>query len=194
VQVQREWDFANNQGSNGKLPEALERAESFKRIRLKGGTICAAEIIPEEVKWLWLPWLAREEMAILDGLPGQGKGLLTMDLAARITRGWPMPPEPRPNQEDDRVFPKPASVVILTAEDNWKTQMVPRLMAADADLSKVFRPEKEFLAFPKDLHLVEDAVREKKAKLLIIDPVMNFIGDGKTGWWPTRACKAWRGR
>src|SRR5437879_4870775 len=44
-----------------------------------------------QVQWLWEPYLAFGTVAVLDGDPGVGKSLLTLDLAARLTAGRPMP-------------------------------------------------------------------------------------------------------
>ena len=43
------------------------------------------------IHWLWRPYLACGNPALLDGDPGAGKSLLTDDLAARLTRGGRMP-------------------------------------------------------------------------------------------------------
>jgi hypothetical protein len=44
-------------------------------------------LVPEPVTWLWPGWLAAGKLAVLDGDPGQGKSLVTLDLAARLSRG-----------------------------------------------------------------------------------------------------------
>ena len=45
----------------------------------------------EKLDWLWEKRIPRGELTILDGDPGLGKSLITLDLAARITTGRPMP-------------------------------------------------------------------------------------------------------
>ena len=45
----------------------------------------------EEIKWLWKPYLAYGAVSILDGDPGIGKSLITIDIAARLGTGQPMP-------------------------------------------------------------------------------------------------------
>src|SRR5215813_1629799 len=49
---------------------------------------------PRAIDWLWYPWLAIGEFTLIDGDPGVAKSTLTIDLAARVSRGWPMPPDP----------------------------------------------------------------------------------------------------
>ncbi len=53
---------------------------------------CLADVESEDVDWLWENRIARKAMTILDGDPGLGKSTLTLDLAARVSRGWAMPP------------------------------------------------------------------------------------------------------
>src|SRR5438874_3237412 len=50
-----------------------------------------SNVRPETVRWLWEPYLPRGKLALLDGDPGVGKSLLTIDLAARLSRGGPLP-------------------------------------------------------------------------------------------------------
>ena len=66
--------------------------------------------------------------AILDGDPGLGKSALTLDIAARITTGSPMP-DGSPGVD--------GGVVVLNAEDDEADTIVPRLMAMNADLTRV---------------------------------------------------------
>src|SRR5258708_4913261 len=41
------------------------------------------DVRPTALDWFWLRYLARGKLAILDGDPGMGKSLLTLDLIAR---------------------------------------------------------------------------------------------------------------
>ena len=48
--------------------------------------------IPErQLHWLWEKRILRGKLTLLDADPGLGKSLITLDLAARITTGQPMP-------------------------------------------------------------------------------------------------------
>src|SRR5437870_4007575 len=60
------------------------------------------------VQWLWPGRLPLEQLSILDGDPGIGKSLLTIDLAARVTTGRPF--------SDGTGGGAPASVILLNAE------------------------------------------------------------------------------
>ncbi len=176
VQANQLKERIGQEGCNGQLPKVLEEIEKFEPINLNDEHVTASEVEVKNLRYLWHPFLPYNEMTIADGFPGQGKSLKTLDVAARTSNGWAMPPAPR----GEVCVRKPASVVLLTGEDDWGHTVVPRLMAAGADLSKIHKPGKEPISFPHDLPLVESLIRKTKAKLLIIDPIMAFIGDAKT--------------
>jgi hypothetical protein len=48
---------------------------------------------PQPLEWLWHGRLAKGKLAILDGDPGMGKSLLSLDLCARLSTGRPLPEE-----------------------------------------------------------------------------------------------------
>ena len=53
--------------------------------------VCAKDVEPEDVQWLWEGWLPFGKMVVVDGAPGVGKTALIIDLIARASRGDPMP-------------------------------------------------------------------------------------------------------
>jgi hypothetical protein len=133
----------------------------------------------EPVSWLWRGWLPAGTLSMLDGDPGLGKSTLTLDLAARVSRGWRMPPEGGRDPGLD-----PAHVLLLGAEDSLKHTVRPRLDAAGADPDLVtsldgFRVnEKEVRdpVLPWDLRLLAGWIREHHVALVIVDPLMAFLG------------------
>ncbi len=52
---------------------------------------CLADVEPRPIQWLWHGWLPTREIITLAGDPGLGKSFLTIDLAARVSRGLPWP-------------------------------------------------------------------------------------------------------
>ncbi len=141
-------------------------------------TLAAVQARP--VEWMWEQWIPRGAITILDGDPGLGKSTLTLDLAARVSRGWPMPPA----AGCDAVS-TPAGVLLLNAEDSPETTIRPRLAAAGADLARVHvldavrqgedeRPP----VLPHDLDLIADEMRTRGARLLVVDPLLAFM-DGQ---------------
>src|SRR5881398_3739736 len=88
-----------------------------------------SRVRPARVEWLWPHYLARGKLALLDGDPGVGKSLITIDLAARLSRGGPLP--------DGCVAGRPHLTLLLSAEDGAADTTRPRAEAAGADLDRV---------------------------------------------------------
>jgi hypothetical protein len=131
----------------------------------------AANIKPRRVQWLWEQRLALGTLALLAGREGLGKSILSYNIAAMITRGI-LPGEH---------FGTPRSVLVAASEDSWSQTIVPRLIAADADLSRVYRVEiitdtiHDELNLPRDLARVKAAAGEVDAVLLILDPLISRL-------------------
>lgn len=154
----------------GRDGDAYEALAAYERISLNGdGVVCAADMAMQKVYWLWPGWLATGELAILDGDPGGGKSQLTIDIAARVTRGDAMPltaAKPRSAK----------SVLLLTSEDSWSKTMVPRLTAAGADIERVFTMrDAATVTFPADVARLGHAIAAHDARLCVIDPIMAFV-------------------
>lgn len=159
----------------GEVDKAKETAMRFDPLSLDGdGYGTADQIQMRKIKWLWRGWLALGELTIVDGDPGQGKSQMLLDIAARVTRGWKMPPAPR-GEEGPRAG---ANVIVLTSEDSWEHTVAPRLVCADADLTKVIQPTEPLIRFPEHFLYLERTIRRTNAKLVVIDPIMAFIGKG----------------
>jgi hypothetical protein len=75
-------------------------------------------------------------------------------------------------------------VIYVTFEDSWKFTIVPRLMAAGADLSLVYRAEVQVtdgdtysLSLPADNELLQEAITGHRVALVVIDPLLSAISD-----------------
>ncbi len=134
-------------------------------------------IASRPVEWLWRDRIPAGMLTILDGDPGLGKSMLTLDLAARVSTGRAMPGESGTRRR--------RGVVILSAEDDPARTIRPRLEAASADLSQIaivsIRSLDGTLREPTiaadDLRAVEQAIRQVDAALLIVDPLMAYLPD-----------------
>ncbi len=58
-------------------------------------------ITPKPIRWLWPARIPRGKITLLIGDPGSGKSLLTLDLAARLSRGTPFPEPTAPTASPD---------------------------------------------------------------------------------------------
>jgi hypothetical protein len=138
----------------------------------------ASEIKPEPVVWAWedngAGRIPAGSFGLFAGREGTGKSSFLIWLSAQLTRGelpGAFKGDPRP-------------VIYVAVEDSWKYTIVPRLMAAGADLTKVYRAEVEVsegatvtLSLPSDNCLLEDAIREYEVALVALDPLMSAISD-----------------
>ncbi|MGP5640191.1 AAA family ATPase [Brachybacterium tyrofermentans] len=132
----------------------------------------ASEIRPRAVSWLWDGRVALGSLSLLAGREGLGKSTLVAWVVARITRG----------QLPGDLLGKPRSVIIAATEDSWEHTLVPRLMAADADLDRVLRVEVATAeGFTTGLHLPHDIGRVKVladregVALMVLDPIMSRL-------------------
>lgn len=131
------------------------------------------QLAPRLVSWLWPGRLALGKLAILDGDPGLGKSLVALDLCARLSTGRPFP--------DDGPGPGPANALVLNGEDGAADTIRPRLQALGADLSRVFVLEVDddtgaaLLRLPTQTDLLEAAMARTQARLVVIDPLMEFL-------------------
>ena len=118
--------------------------------------------------WLWRPYLAAGKLTILDGDPGSGKSMITIDLAARLSRAAPLPDGTSP--------PAPCTTLLLNSEDSPADTLLPRLKAAGADTNLVFVANaNELPQLPDDLPKLEALVRELSIGLVVIDPLTGFV-------------------
>lgn len=132
----------------------------------------AAEIKIKPVHWLWTDRIALGTLALLGGREGIGKSTVAYQLAADLTRG---------------LLPGvglgiPRAVIVAATEDSWEHTIVPRLMAAGADLQHVYRVEVHTydgfvtgLNLPRDLVALENAVKDVQAALILLDPLMSRL-------------------
>lgn len=134
----------------------------------------ASAITPRRVRWVWEGRLALGTLGLLAGPEGLGKSTLAYWIAARLTRGE-LPGE---------TLGTPKAVFACASEDSWEHTIVPRLMAAKANLAQVYRIEvKRFdditvgLSLPRDLADLEQAAKEHDPGLLILDPLMSRLSE-----------------
>lgn len=124
------------------------------------------------VRWLWEPYLARGKLAVFDGDPGVGKSLVTLDLAARLSRGLPLP--------NGAPAAEPTTVLLVSGEDDAADTTRPRAEAAGADLDRlvVLGLGDSIPRLPEDIPALEELVRRHGAGLVVLDPLMAFLPPG----------------
>jgi len=137
-------------------------------------TISAADIAPKPVRWLWDGRIPRGMLSALAGEEGLGKSQASIALAAQVTRG----------ELDGGLIGRPASVLIAATEDAVAEVIVPRLIAAKADLKRVafvtvkVKEHEGSLKLPDDAGELGRRAANKGAALVIIDPLSEYLDKG----------------
>lgn len=135
-----------------------------------------ATVAPRNIEWLWYGRFP------LGGVPSTGKTTIVQDMIARVSTGTNFPFTDAPVPAGD--------VLILTAEDDAADTIVPRLMAAGADLMRVtqiksvaFWDENKDVVSDKQLMLSRDMEQLKavlkdmpSVRLIVFDPLSAYLG------------------
>jgi putative DNA primase/helicase len=142
-------------------------------------TVCLDDVVPVPVEWLVPGRIPLGKLTLLAGDPKLGKSFLTMDLAARVSTAGEVPC-------GGGECMSLGSVVLLSAEDDLDDTIKPRLVAAGADARKIHalttvrlndgRLGPFTLAYIP--HLEHAIARFRDTRLVIIDPVTHYIGNG----------------
>lgn len=177
-----DWLDMPGHSANGLL-EALRAAATDYRPPSAGDQAIDRDLVrletltPSPVAWLWRPWIPLGKLSLIDGDPGQGKSYVTLDLAARLSRGDALP--------DGSVNPHgPLTTLLIACEDGLADTVLPRLLALGADTKFVCSYQGEMKdgysvrlpQLPDDLDTLEQMIRRSRARLVVIDPMMAFLG------------------
>jgi putative DNA primase/helicase len=135
-----------------------------------------ADVKPTAIEYLWPNWIALGKVHVLAGEGGMGKTTLLHDWAARTTTGdrWP----------DGALGMSPGGVIILASEDDVFDTIAPRLIAAGADMSRVFvirsvrdGNKRRGFNLQADLErLAAEIDRRGGIWLVIFDPISSYLG------------------
>jgi len=169
----REEDHGNTKGAKGAITKAWPPSQDLAPFGDGEGIISLETVEPEEVSFLWQGHIALGKLCVFDGNPGAGKSTLTLDLAARVSKGAAMP-DGTPGIE--------GGVVIISSEDGLADTIVPRLRAHGADLSKIVAlqgvPDDTGQLRPptvEDIASLRAAIEKASARLVVIDPLMAYL-------------------
>ena len=169
-QLRREIDKAwethlhedNNKPKNTKKLKS-ESEENSKTLTL----INLEDIEPEVIEWLWYPYIPKNKLTMIEGDPGLGKSWLTMALASYISRGKPLPYQ---------LKEEPGKVLILSAEDGIADTIKPRLVTLKANTKNIIAIPEPLSFTEAGVKALEKAIKEIKPKLIIIDPLVAYLG------------------
>ena len=152
-----------------KSAEPLPKKNGYTIIR-------ASDVKIRPKQWVWEGHLLRGALELTTGIPGLGKSQAQIHMVACVTAGlmWP----------DGAKGMQPANVVMLTAEDTLDQEVVPRLIAAGADLARVrilqvIRKDGQDRQFwlGEDLVTLAEVVKEVgNVALITVDPITAYMG------------------
>lgn len=125
----------------------------------------------QPIRWLWPGFLAEGKLTMLNGEPGHGKSLVTLDIAARLTTAsaWP---DGTPN-----TLP-PSDVLLLTQEEDAEDTILPRFQIAGGNPThlvtlSVNNGDGSF-QIERDGDRLQELLKTGSFKLIILDPVIDF--------------------
>ena len=159
--------------------------------KITSGLICktASDYVMTELEWLWPQRIPKGKITLYTGKPDCGKSLAMLDLIARVTTGADFP-------DGEKNTLGASEVMIAATEDDPADTLIPRLVAAGADISKVKivvgvfnipldskgkvkgKGKKKNLNLKRDAKLLLEALKiSPNIKLLALDPITGFFGD-----------------
>jgi DNA polymerase len=162
----------------GTREELLARAKTAKTPPPSNGytLVRASDVVPRALDWLWLGHLLRGSLELLTGLPGEGKSQIQCSIVASATTGsaWPDGTNGAPR----------GNVIMLTAEDCLDQTLVPRLIAAGAELNRVHilkkirRDSKDrMFLLGEDLEMLAKIIADVgDVTLVTLDPITAYMG------------------
>lgn len=131
--------------------------------------ITMRDVTPEQVQWLWKPYIPLGKITVIQGDGGDGKTTTATAIAAAVSRGEPLPGNSGSVAPADGLHP--AHVIIQNAEDGLADTIVPRLTQFGADIDRVHFIDEE----DRELSLADERIEKTiictGAKLCILDPI-----------------------
>jgi hypothetical protein len=136
-----------------------------------------------ELQWMWPQKIPKGKISLLTGKPDSAKSLVSLDLSSRVSTGsdWP---------DGSKNEGGAGRVLIAATEDDPEDTIIPRLIAAGANLrnidivvgtvirDKEKKKRRMNLNLKRDAKMLLEAIkRQPDIRLLVLDPVTSYFGD-----------------
>lgn len=126
------------------------------------------------VKWVWENRMPVGALTLIPGREGVGKSTFLAWMAAAVTRG----------ELPGMHFGVPKSVLYSASEDAWEYTIAPRMLAAGADMDRVFRIDAALegdgyggVLLPRDCRELVPVSRDVDAGVLLCDPIISLVDE-----------------
>lgn len=134
----------------------------------------ASDIKEKRIRWLWAGRIPLGELTFIIGKGGVGKSTELARQVALITNG----------KMEGEHFGTPHNIIYVASEDSWEATVKPRMVAAGADLDRVYfhrmvtgdDEEETQLILEQDLPSVVDDIRSHEAVAVFFDPLSSNLG------------------
>ena len=175
------YDWIQQSGTARELVRELEKNPRHILVEKQLNIVNLHDIEPKEIEWLWPGYLPLGMLVMLEGKKGVGKSWMTLQLASMVSVGnIDVPGTIMGNKGAGKVL-------MLCHEDLIDEVIVPRLKAMGANLNNIEiidntidneSGEEQWFDLYEDIGALEDKLTEDDYKLLIIDPINNYINAG----------------
>lgn len=130
-----------------------------------------AEVEPENIDWLWYPYLALGEVSILEGDPGLGKSYLAQMVSKCLVDGTPLP-------SVKRIKTRKGKVAYFDIENSAGSVTKKRLMENGCRNLHMFYQEEEPFTIDDDdtLENVYTAIERLKPLVVVFDTLNTYMG------------------
>jgi hypothetical protein len=141
-------------------------------------TAATAHVAPRAVDWLWEPYIPARMLTMISGDPGAGKSYLALAVGADLTLGRLL----------HGSACAPSNVLYLTAENPMAEVVRPRFDLLGGDPARLFLlkgtlwaedgEEQRGAITLADVQILDKAISETHARLVIVDPIQSYLGAG----------------
>ncbi|WP_167726630.1 AAA family ATPase [Cryobacterium sp. TMT3-29-2] len=136
----------------------------------------ASDMTPKKTWWAWQNYVPMGALTIIAGTAGVGKSTILTRMAADWSKGV---------MAGD-LAGKPVNVLMAAGEDDFERQVVPRLTAAGADLTRIedfvvemdtttVKGVETMFRLGDDLDSLRADIEDSGARIIILDPIISFM-------------------
>ena len=181
VRVKPNGHADSHKGKTGEFRFHTEKTPEFNATIVG---IRMSDIRTEKLEWLWPDKIPAGNITLFGGQPGCGKSIVLLDIIASTTTG-------RDWADGAKNRSGPRDVLLLASEDGEADTIKPRLIAADAEMSRIIVIRRVLTEMPggkgktkhafqlsADILTLKNALKANpNVALVALDPISAFFGE-----------------